>query len=74
VRAVPFRVGPAAAGVRYFFAADRDAARRLLRAAAPLLAEGAGRAGVVNRRTPADFTHYDPKPRPGTVEVWLPGG
>lgn len=70
VRAVPFAIGAAATGVRYFFADDRDAARRLLRDAAPFLSA----TGRPPPRTPTDFTHYAPRPRPGTVEVWLPGG
>jgi hypothetical protein len=54
--------------VRYFFARDRAASRRLV--------DELGR--FFEERTSAvpddaiDFTHFVPKPRPGNVEVWLP--
>lgn len=69
IRTVPYRIG--SARVRYFFGTDLDGARRILRAAGPLMAESSGGAAP---RDPDDFTHYEPKPRPGTVEIWLPGG
>jgi hypothetical protein len=67
VRQVRFRV--TAPGVRYFFAADREAAARLLRTSARFVAPRAGRASGA----PADFTHHQPKPRAGTLEVWITG-
>lgn len=66
IRRVPF--GIPAASVRYFYPADRDAAQRLVGLAGPLLTAG----GRASPRLPGDFTHYQPKPRPGTVEVWIP--
>jgi hypothetical protein len=53
--------------VRYFFARDRAASRRLV--------EELGRFKEAPSRAPdqaSDFTHFIPKPRPGNVEVWLP--
>jgi hypothetical protein len=69
IRTVSYKIG--SARVRYFFREDLDGARRILRAAGPLMADGTGEAAP---RDPDDFTHYEPKPYPGTVEVWLPGG
>lgn len=66
IRAVPQTV--ATASIRYFHAADRDAAARLVASVRPLLA-GAGRAAPV---TPIDFTDFTPLPRPGTLEIWVP--
>jgi hypothetical protein len=57
------RASPTAPGVRYFFAADRAAAQALARAIAP---------PVGGRVTVADFSHYRPLPRQGTLEIWLP--
>lgn len=62
LRAVPFRIN--AGSVRYFSASDREGARRLLGASRGFLGPAA--------RGPVDLTHYQPKPSPGTVEVWLP--
>jgi hypothetical protein len=67
VAPVPFAIGTTS--VRYFHAADRPDADRLVAAIRPLLAW--------NRRaapsTPIDFTDFRPLPRPGTIEIWLPG-
>jgi len=67
MRAVPFQIGEPS--VRYFFpdnAGDADAlveaSRRI-----PQMAELA-------RSGPTDFTHFQPKPQPGTLEIWLPAG
>jgi hypothetical protein len=62
------RVRVTAPGVRYFFPADREPASRLLRTSARFLAPRGGRPPG----TPTDFTHLQPKPRPGTLEVWVP--
>lgn len=67
LRAVPHNVGTTS--IRYFRAADRAAAERLVATARPLLTE-AGRAAP---STPIDFTDYQPLPRPGTLEIWVPG-
>jgi hypothetical protein len=58
-----------AGSVRYFFASDRDAASGL--------ADMLGRL-YRGRNDPRDFrlldfTHYNPKPRERTLEIWLPG-
>lgn len=57
---VELRAVPATPGarvVRYFHPADRPAAEAL-----------AARLGAGVR----DFTHFSPRPRPGTLEAWLP--
>ena len=55
-------------GVRFFFTRDKAESQRLLEDL-----------GWFFRGTPrqapeqaSDFTHYTPRPRPGTVEIWLP--
>jgi hypothetical protein len=66
IRSVPFQIGEPS--VRYFFAdnaADADALVELSSHALPRLAGLAGRG-------PTDFTHFSPKPRPGTLEIWIP--
>lgn len=65
IRTVRFRIG--SGGVRYFFRQDREQARRVLAASMAALGRGAGPLP----RGAGDFTHYAPKPQPGTVEVWL---
>ncbi|UEM20437.1 hypothetical protein JL100_025715 [Skermanella mucosa] len=55
--------------VRYFFPEDRDAAASLAERLGGLYGE---RFGGQDFRV-VDFTHYDPKPRERTIEVWLPG-
>jgi hypothetical protein len=65
LRPVNFRIG--SGGVRYFFARDREEARRLLSAGMRALGRGASPLP----RGAADFSHYAPKPQPGTIEVWL---
>jgi hypothetical protein len=65
IRPVQFRIGTG--GVRYFFLQDRDAARDLLVVGDAQLRQG----GKPLSRGPRDFTHYDPKPASGTIEVWL---
>lgn len=53
--------------VRYFFAKDRARSERLVDTMSVLLPNQApGEA--------TDFSHFSPKPSPGTVEVWLPAG
>jgi hypothetical protein len=65
LRPVNFRIG--SGGVRYFFAQDREQARRLLSAGMRALGRGASPLP----RGAADFSHYAPKPQPGTIEIWL---
>jgi hypothetical protein len=55
--------------VRYFFARDRTASQRLVEALGRF---SAGGASLAPDRA-SDFTHFVPKPRPGSLEVWLPG-
>ena len=62
LRSVPFAVETGS--VRYFYAADRVFAERLI--------ETLGGTETTWRLT--DFTTYRPLPRPGTLEVWLPRG
>jgi hypothetical protein len=54
--------------VRYFFTRDRAASQRLVEQLARI-SQG-GRSLAPDRAS--DFTHFVPKPRPGSVEVWLP--
>jgi sulfocyanin len=54
--------------VRYFFEGDRSASERLVEELSRSFEEGTSLAPD----HASDFTHYLPKPRPGTVEVWLP--
>ncbi|UEM04097.1 hypothetical protein JL101_001245 [Skermanella rosea] len=58
-----------AGNVRYFFPEDRDAAASLAERLSGLYRE---RFGGQDFRV-IDFTHYDPKPRQRTIEIWLPG-
>ena len=52
------------ASIRYFFAADRDAAEAL---SASLKGEiPGGDAPPI-----MDFTHFEPKPQPGNLEIWV---
>jgi len=51
--------------VRYFFPDDRADSRRLVDVIDTLLPHQAP-----DKVT--DFSHFSPKPRPGTVELWLP--
>jgi hypothetical protein len=67
IRPVPMSI--VGATVRFFHAEDRAAAERALAATRPLLT-AAGRAAPV---TPLDFSDYIPSPRPGTLEIWVPG-
>lgn len=66
MRPVPLSI--ATRSVRYFHAADRDRAEAV---AAALDRLDAGKP-VVDAARLADFTHYVPKPQPGTIEIWLP--
>jgi hypothetical protein len=59
LRTVP--ATPAVPEVRFFYAADSEAAARLARQLGP--------AWRVR-----DFRHYTPPPRTGTLEVWVPNG
>ena len=67
IRPVPFEIGQPS--VRYFFDDNRTAADQVaeLSSALPQLS------GLA-QRGPTDFTRYQPKPQPGTLEVWLPTG
>jgi hypothetical protein len=67
IRSVDF--GIARPSVRYFFARDRAASQRLVE---ELGRFAAGGASLAPDRA-SDFTHFLPKPRPGSLEVWLPG-
>jgi hypothetical protein len=67
IRSVDF--GIARPSVRYFFARDRAASQRLVE---ELGRFAAGGASLAPDRA-SDFTHFVPKPRPGSLEVWLPG-
>jgi hypothetical protein len=67
IRPVGFQIR--SADVRYFFDRDLAESQRLL-----------GDLGWFFHGTPQrvphevrDFTHYTPRPRPGNVEIWLPG-
>jgi hypothetical protein len=51
--------------VRYFFPGDRAESRRLVEVIDTLVPQQAP-------DTATDFSHFSPKPRPGTVELWLP--
>jgi hypothetical protein len=66
IRAV--EVSVAKRSVRYFFTSDRAASQRLV--------EQLGRFSEKGRSLApdhaSDFTHFVPKPRPGSVEIWLP--
>ena len=66
VRPVSFPIGEA--GLRYFFARDRDESWRLFEEIDWFFESMPERAP--QRAT--DFSHYVPRPRPGNVEVWLP--
>jgi hypothetical protein len=66
VRSVPF--GIERPSVRYFFDENRPTADRLAQLSSLVLPPAA------RGRGPTDFTHFNPKPQPGTVEVWLPTG
>jgi hypothetical protein len=67
IRSVDF--GIAKPSVRYFFARDRAASQRLVEELGRFSAGGASR----GPDHASDFTHFVPKPRPGSLEVWLPG-
>jgi hypothetical protein len=66
IRPVDFRIGKPS--VRYFFARDRAASQRLVE---ELGRFSGGRTSLAPDQA-SDFTHFLPKPRPGSVEVWLP--
>ena len=61
-RAVDFPID--SPGIRYFFAADRDSAEAL---SASLKGEIPGGAAPPIM----DFTHFEPKPQPGNLEIWV---
>ena len=67
IRPVDFSIGKPS--VRYFFARDRAASQRLVEELGRFSAGGAS----LGPDHASDFTHFVPKPRPGSVEVWLPG-
>jgi hypothetical protein len=54
--------------VRYFFDGDQAGSRQLVEAIAAFYARAPGRAPA----QAADFSHFSPKPRRGSIEVWLP--
>jgi sulfocyanin len=64
IRPVDFTISKPS--VRYFFEDDRSASERLVEELRRFFEE------VTSPDHASDFTHYLPKPRPGTVEVWLP--
>ena len=66
IRPVDFNIGNPS--VRYFFASDRAASRRLVDELGRFSREAPSRAPD----HASDFTHFTPKPRQGNVEVWLP--
>jgi hypothetical protein len=66
IRTVDFGIGKPS--VRYFFARDRAASQRLVEALGRFAEAGTPLAPD----HASDFTHFVPKPRPGSVEVWLP--
>jgi hypothetical protein len=66
IRTVDFSIGKPS--VRYFFARDRGASQRLVEALGRFAEAGTPLAPD----HASDFTHFSPKPRPGSVEVWLP--
>jgi hypothetical protein len=69
IRSVPYPI--AVPRVRFFFAADASAARRLTGALAEYrLALPHGQSAVRLQ----DYAHYRPLPQPGNIEVWLPSG
>ena len=57
-----------AGSVRFFFPADRDAAAGLAEMLGQIYR---GRNDPREFRL-LDFTHYNPKPRERTLEIWLP--
>jgi hypothetical protein len=65
IRPVDFSIGKPS--VRYFFEDDRSASERLVDELGRFFEEGTSAAPD----DASDFTHFVPKPRPGTVEVWL---
>ncbi len=66
IRPVDFSIGKPS--VRYFFARDGAASQRLIEALRRFSEQGTSLAPD----HASDFTHFVPKPRPGSVEVWLP--
>jgi Calx-beta domain len=66
IRSIDFSIGKPS--VRYFFACDRAASRRLVEEVRRFFEETPSQAPD----EASDFTHFMPKPRPGNVEVWLP--
>jgi hypothetical protein len=66
IRTVDFGIGKPS--VRYFFGRDRVASERLVEALGRFVEAGSPLAPD----HASDFTHFVPKPRPGSVEVWLP--
>lgn len=69
IRAVSYPI--AVPRVRFFFAADATAARRLTGALAEY------RLGLPHGQSAVrlqDYAHYRPLPQPGNVEIWLPSG
>jgi hypothetical protein len=66
IRLVDFTISKPS--VRYFFEDDRGASEGLVKELSRFFEEETSLAPD----HASDFTHYLPKPRPGTVEVWLP--
>jgi hypothetical protein len=65
----PIQGTVSAGSVRYFFPADRNAASGLADMLGRLYRERNDPRGF----RLLDFTHYNPKPRERTLEIWLPG-
>ncbi|WP_051328863.1 LytR C-terminal domain-containing protein [Geminicoccus roseus] len=68
VREVPFAIDEPS--VRYFFAGNQGEAQTLVELSSRALP---GMSGLA-RRGASDFTHFEPRPQPGTLEIWLPAG
>jgi hypothetical protein len=66
IRTVDFRIEKPS--VRYFFGADRNESEQLVEVVQRFSDDARSR----SPQRATDFTHYNPKPRPGNVEVWLP--
>jgi hypothetical protein len=69
IRAVSYPI--AVPRVRFFFAADATAARRLTGALAEYRLGSPHEQSAIRLQ---DYLHYRPLPQPGNIEVWLPSG
>jgi hypothetical protein len=66
LRPVDLRINQAS--VRYFFDGDRTRSQALEREVDTFVRES----GLAPRSELLPMRYYEPKPRPGTLEVWLP--